>query len=90
MILRGQSLFLISKEPQINLKHLNSKYKAAWTETVENIDMKYSSYKAWTTINKLNEWMNTYWTLINTDRTLIEHCIGIRTEQMKDAFLATE
>ena len=41
------------------LKHLNSKYKAAWTETVENIDMKHSSRKAWTAINKLNEWMNT-------------------------------
>ena len=41
------------------LKRLNSKYKAAWTETVENINMKHSSRKAWTTINKLNEWMNT-------------------------------
>ena len=65
------------------LKRLNSKYKAAWTETVENINMKYSSRKAWTTINKLNEWMNTDW-------TLIEHYIDIRTEQITNAFLATQ
>ena len=35
------------------LEHLNSKRKAEWKETVENIDMKNSSRKAWATINKL-------------------------------------
>ena len=35
------------------LEHLNSKWKSEWTETVEKIDMKHSSWKAWATINKL-------------------------------------
>ena len=35
------------------VEHLNSKRKATWTETVENIDMKHSSLKAWAAINKL-------------------------------------
>jgi len=35
------------------LTHLNKKRKAAWNSTVESIDMKSSSRKAWFTINKL-------------------------------------
>ena len=35
------------------LEHLSSRCKAEWTETMENIDTKHRSRKAWATINKL-------------------------------------
>ena len=41
------------------LEHLNRKRKAAWKDTVEDIDMKHSSCKACATIDKLTDRKNT-------------------------------
>ena len=35
------------------IDHLNAKWKEQWISTVERINMKWSSWKAWSTINKL-------------------------------------
>jgi len=35
------------------IEHLNSKRKEQWVATVENVDMKRSSWKAWSISNKL-------------------------------------
>ena len=35
------------------LNHLNNKRKKSWIEATESIDMKHSSKKAWSTLNKL-------------------------------------